>query len=108
MPTWSKRRCPITLEEFTNLSVHQLQANLENVMELKINDTKVGALPAKSISYKATIPHLNEKMRTFQTWFIKNNKAYMLSCGAGACFYATSEPSAPHPLSPSPFVAITT
>lgn len=69
----------ITLEEFTNLSVQQLQQNLESVMDLKISDTKVGALPAKAISYKATMPQLNKRLRTYQTWFLKNNKAYMLS-----------------------------
>lgn len=80
---------PMTLAEFTKLSLDQYGEMGETVQIVSIDDAKLAGIAAKKAIVKMNYYSLPLKLK--QLWFIKDNKAYMLTYTALETTYSAFE-----------------
>lgn len=83
---------PMTLTEFTQLSMDQYEEMKETVQLLSMEDLKFAGYPAKKVVLNMT--YYNYPLKLKQIWFIKGTTAYLLTYTALQSSYATYEADA--------------
>jgi len=70
----------VSLDDFSNMSIQQLQQSFENLSELKVSDLAINGVPGKTASYRATIePAGGRQVRNMQWWALKDDTAYVVT-----------------------------
>ncbi len=83
---------PMTLNEFTKLSLDQYGDMGETVQIITVEDTKLAGSPTKKAVVKMNYYGMPLKLK--QLWFIKDNKAYLLTYTALETTYNAFEDKA--------------
>lgn len=68
---------PMTLEEFTQLSLDQYNQEPKPDKMWPIKDTELGGVKAKSVVL--TIKHMGLDLKAMQYWFVKDSSAYLFT-----------------------------
>ncbi|MBU0958322.1 MAG: hypothetical protein KKB31_00095, partial [Nanoarchaeota archaeon] len=79
---------PMTLEEYTQFSLNQLEQDIFNYDQIEVAATVLAGGPAEKVVYTGEMSQT--LLKFMQIWTIKNNKVYLISYVAPAQLYSDS------------------
>ncbi len=83
---------PLTLEQFTDLSVEQYKQMKGTVDFISMEDMKLAGQPTKKAVLKMN--YYGTQLKLKQMWFVKNNAAYLITYTAAEAKFNNYEPLA--------------